>query len=32
VYQRDATSTELLRTVKHILDPTNIMNPGKLCF
>jgi FAD/FMN-containing dehydrogenase len=32
VYQRDATSTELLRTVKHILDPTNIMNPGKPCF
>jgi FAD/FMN-containing dehydrogenase len=32
VYQRDASSTEILRTVKHIVDPTNIMNPGKLCF
>jgi FAD/FMN-containing dehydrogenase len=32
VYQRDASSTEILRTVKQIVDPTNIMNPGKLCF
>jgi len=32
VYQRDASSTELLRTVKQIVDPANIMNPGKLCF
>ena len=32
IYQRDASSTELLRTVKQIVDPANIMNPGKLCF
>jgi FAD/FMN-containing dehydrogenase len=32
IYQRDHTSTEILRTVKGILDPTNILNPGKLCF
>jgi hypothetical protein len=32
VYQRDHTSTEILRTVKRILDPENILNPGKLCF
>ena len=32
VYQRDASSTEILRTVKQIVDPANIMNPGKLCF
>jgi FAD/FMN-containing dehydrogenase len=32
VYQRDATSVEMLRTIKHILDPVNVMNPGKLCF
>jgi hypothetical protein len=32
VYSRDATATRVLRTVKHILDPKNVMNPGKLCF
>lgn len=32
IYQRDASSTEILRTVKQIVDPANIMNPGKLCF
>jgi FAD/FMN-containing dehydrogenase len=32
VYGRDHTSTEILRTVKGILDPANILNPGKLCF
>jgi len=32
VYRRDQTSTNILRTVKRILDPENILNPGKLCF
>lgn len=32
VYSRDATATRVLRTVKHIVDPKNVMNPGKLCF
>jgi FAD/FMN-containing dehydrogenase len=32
VYGRDATSTRMLRTVKQIVDPKNVLNPGKLCF
>ena len=32
VYQRDTTSTELLRIAKTIVDPESVMNPGKLCF
>ena len=32
VYSRDATATRVLRTVKQIVDPNNVMNPGKLCF
>jgi hypothetical protein len=32
VYSRDATTRSVLRTVKHIVDPNNILNPGKLCF
>jgi FAD/FMN-containing dehydrogenase len=32
VYSRDATATRVLRTVKRIVDPANVMNPGKLCF
>ena len=32
VYDRDPESTRLLREVKRIFDPNNIMNPGKLCF
>jgi FAD/FMN-containing dehydrogenase len=32
VYRRDATSRSVLRTVKRIVDPNNILNPGKLCF
>jgi FAD/FMN-containing dehydrogenase len=32
VYDRDAQSTTLLRNVKGVFDPNNVMNPGKLCF
>ena len=32
VYQRDAETTALLRKVKGIFDPNDVMNPGKLCF
>jgi hypothetical protein len=32
VYSRDTTSTNMLRMVKRILDPKNILNPGKLCW
>jgi FAD/FMN-containing dehydrogenase len=32
VYSRDADATRLLRTVKEIVDPNNVLNPGKLCF
>jgi FAD/FMN-containing dehydrogenase len=32
VYNRDAQSTTLLRNVKGVFDPNNVMNPGKLCF
>jgi hypothetical protein len=32
VYSRDATATRVLHTVKQIVDPNRIMNPGKLCF
>ena len=32
VYSRDATATRVLRTVKDIVDPKNVLNPGKLCF
>ena len=32
VYSRDATARGVLRTVKRIVDPKNILNPGKLCF
>jgi FAD/FMN-containing dehydrogenase len=32
VYSRDATAKSVLRTVKHIVDPNNVLNPGKLCF
>ena len=32
VYSRAASTTRILQTVKHIVDPKNVMNPGKLCF
>jgi FAD/FMN-containing dehydrogenase len=32
VYRKDATATRVLRTVKQIVDPKNVLNPGKLCF
>jgi hypothetical protein len=32
VYNRDATATRVLRTVKQIVDPKQVLNPGKLCF
>ena len=32
VYSRDAAARMALRTVKRIVDPQNILNPGKLCF
>jgi FAD/FMN-containing dehydrogenase len=32
VYNRDARNREMIRTIKGIFDPNNILNPGKLCF
>ncbi len=32
VYNRDATATRVLRIVKQIVDPNQVLNPGKLCF
>jgi FAD/FMN-containing dehydrogenase len=32
VYNRDAANREMIRTIKGIFDPNNILNPGKLCF
>ena len=32
VYNRDAHNREMIRTIKGIFDPNNILNPGKLCF
>ena len=29
---RDAASVAVLKKIKDIVDPDNIMNPGKLCF
>jgi hypothetical protein len=32
IMNRDNASADALRKVKSILDPANVMNPGKLCF
>ena len=32
VYSRDATASRVLRTVKQIVDPKHVLNPGKLCY
>jgi FAD/FMN-containing dehydrogenase len=32
VYNRDAGNKEMIKTIKGIFDPNNILNPGKLCF
>ncbi|RLC71623.1 MAG: hypothetical protein DRI26_04715, partial [Chloroflexi bacterium] len=32
VYSQDAEGTAILRKMKRLFDPNNIMNPGKLCF
>jgi FAD/FMN-containing dehydrogenase len=32
VYDRTAVFTQTLKTIKDVLDPHHIMNPGKLCF
>ena len=32
VYNRDVQAARVLRTVKQIVDPKNVLNPGKLCF
>jgi FAD/FMN-containing dehydrogenase len=31
-YKQDAQSTTVLKKIKGIFDPNNVMNPGKLCF
>jgi FAD/FMN-containing dehydrogenase len=31
-YRRDGETTTLLKKVKGMFDPNNVMNPGKLCF
>jgi FAD/FMN-containing dehydrogenase len=31
-YNRAAQTTMMLRKVKSIFDPNNVLNPGKLCF
>lgn len=32
VYDRDPATAKALRTLKAVVDPCNILNPGKLCF
>jgi glycolate oxidase len=31
-FNRDAQSTRVIKKIKGIFDPRNVMNPGKLCF
>jgi FAD/FMN-containing dehydrogenase len=31
-FNRDARSTRVIKKIKAIFDPNNVMNPGKLCF
>jgi FAD/FMN-containing dehydrogenase len=32
IMNRDGASVEMLKNLRQIFDPNNIMNPGKLCF
>jgi len=32
VYSRTAGYTEMLKKVKQMFDPNNVMSPGRLCF
>ncbi len=32
VYERDTTTKTVLKKMKEIFDPNNVLNPGKLCF
>jgi len=32
IMNRDAASVEILKRLKKVFDPNNVMNPGKLCF
>jgi FAD/FMN-containing dehydrogenase len=32
VFNRDAVTRETLKKIKSVFDPSNILNPGKLCF
>ncbi len=32
IYKRDVQTTRVLKKIKEIFDPNNVMNPGKLCF
>ena len=32
IMNRDAASVEMLKKLKRVFDPNNVMNPGKLCF
>jgi len=32
VYNRDAANKQMIKTIKGIFDPNNVLNPGKLCF
>ena len=32
IMNRDAATVEVLKKLKQIFDPNDVMNPGKLCF